>query len=513
MSLFGNFKSKVQETAIASKLLATMKRGKEVSGQILEAYVKKDFEKVLALFESVLVDEPLKKQEEIYAAVGLMALSGKNFTVAKKCFEKALDYTQSGKNYAHMGHYYFESEAYPEAIDQLSKALEKDFHDESVYMTLMEIYKRTKAYKNLIDIIWKYIQRFNKPNWLWENSVQFFNQESLTAGLNKTSPGTALLYVLMLAKENEPAEKVIELSEQLSSQPFPIFSNNYEKASYHWVRAICYSALNNHSKCADEWYGISTLSSIQENILTQAKTEWKAHELSAHFDPEILRRIHSKDTLSSSGQFMKATLLFCDIRGFSRFSYEFRHAPQVILQFLQPYFDQSQDIIANHKGILDKYLGDGFIAFFIPEDQDEQAYYESVMSSLKSAIELQAYFMRNLPKWSDIWKKNLDETSYHQSLVDQIGLGLGIHTGFVFIGEVGTKKRKQFTALGNVVNFSARLQGKAKKNHIVFSAPIYEYVKEANLGFTIQEMPEDNYSDLKNIPGSYKLYFIDCNKP
>ena len=116
-----------------------------------------------------------------------------------------------------------------------------------------------------------------------------------------------------------------------------------------------------------------------------------------------------------------------------------------------------------------------------------------------------------MPNWSDIWKRNLDETTFHQLLVDQVGLGIGIHTGFVFVGEVGTLKRKQYTALGNVVNFTARLQGKAPRDHIVFSAPIYEYIKSLDLEYRVEEMPEEKYSDLKNIPGSYKLYYIKCN--
>jgi class 3 adenylate cyclase len=505
MSIFG----KMHESASATKLLGSLKHGKQVSTQVVEAYLKKDFDKMLTIIESILHEETDAKKAEVYSTIGSFCLSSKNLSLAKECINKAVNLEKKGRYYEQLGDVYYNTEEYKESLTNYVLALENYQESENIYLRLMELYRKQSDYKKLVDAIWKYIQKYNKSYWAWETPHYIFDKEHLHKNLNFKSCGTALCLVLREAMKSETPEIIIELSTELAAQPFPLLSSTIETAAYHWLRAVNYNKLKEYSKSAEEWYIISNLSGIPQELKELAQAEWRSNELSGHFDPNMLDNIFTRNPIAQQGQFMKATVLICDIRGFSRFSYEFRHAPQVILQFLQPYFDKSQDIISAHNGMLDKYLGDGFIAFFIPDEQTEEGYLKSIDRAMRASIDLQEYFTESLPGWADIWKKNLDETTHLQDLIDQVGLGIGVHTGFLFAGEVGTRKRKQYTVLGNVVNFTARLQSKAPREHIVFSAPIYEYAKTLGLGLTIEEMPEEQYSDIKNIPGSYKLYFIN----
>jgi len=501
----------MQESAAATKLLASLKSGKQVSTQVVDAYMKKDFNRMISLIEQILGEEPDNKKADVYHTLSNLCYTSKNYLLAKECINKALSFSKQGKFFETLGDILNTTEEYDDAIKAYNMAGEMNKETENIYLKLIKIYRLKANYTSLVDSIWKYVQKYNKPYWAWETTVYLFDQETWHKSLNMKSPGTALCFVLREVMETQKPSVVIEMSERLSVQPFPLFGTPLENAAYSWIRAQCFVKIAAYSKAAEEWYKISQLAGIPDELKRVANAEWRANELAGHFDPLILRNIYTREQTARQGQFMKAIILISDIRGFSRFSYEFRHAPQVILQFLQPNFDASQDIIAKYNGMLDKYLGDGFISFFIPEKQDEEGYYKATLDAMKASIDLQKYFNSQLPNWSDIWKRNLDETTFHQLLVDQVGLGIGIHTGFVFVGEVGTLKRKQYTALGNVVNFTARLQGKAPRDHIVFSAPIYEYIKSLDLEYRVEEMPEEKYSDLKNIPGSYKLYYIKCN--
>lgn len=512
MSFFDKMTSKFQDTAAATKLLAKLKSGNQISKQVLDAYLKQDLPKVISLIESILTEEPDERKTEAYLTLSQMCFNAKNYDLTEECINKSLSIKKTGKAYELLGELKIQCEKKEEAIEPMIYSIQLNNDTENVYLSLIQIYKENKDYLNLMDMIWKYIQKYNKSDWAWETNYFIFDQPNWNGFLNLKTPGSALSFILNFVMQHEKPEKVINLSDSLASRPFPIFNTSMEKAAYHWIRAVNYNKLRLFADCANEWYLITRLPDLPSEIKKWSYAEWRANELAGHFDPQVLNKIITREETAIKGQFMKATVLICDIRGFSRFSYEFRHAPQVILQFLQPYFDSSQDIILSHNGILDKYLGDGFISFFIPASQDETGYNDSVTRTVKSALELQKYFSMKFPEWAEIWKRNLEEITNYDNIVNQIGIGIGIHTGFMFLGEVGTGKRRQYTVLGNVVNFTARLQGKAKRGQIVISAPIYEYIKNIELGYKIFEMPEEAYSELKNIPGSYNLYYIDCNK-
>jgi class 3 adenylate cyclase len=119
-------------------------------------------------------------------------------------------------------------------------------------------------------------------------------------------------------------------------------------------------------------------------------------------------------------------------------------------------------IIHKHSGILDKFIGDGIMAYFGYKDSDDDGT-EGAFNSINAAFELQQSFEEIKSEWIEIWKKQ-----FHHK-VTNIDLKCGINTGETLIGKLSTLERDQFTAFGPTVNLASRLEGRAEDNQIIIS--------------------------------------------
>ncbi len=136
------------------------------------------------------------------------------------------------------------------------------------------------------------------------------------------------------------------------------------------------------------------------------------------------------------------TLFFADMRGFSRISESM--APGVLMKFLNLYFERFHRVTAKHGGVIDKYIGDAAMVIFSHNARPA----ESASAALASAVGLQDKLQRYQAKWG---------TNY---LIPQ--MGVGIHSGQVIMGTIGSKNRKDFTVIGDSVNVAARLESLTK---------------------------------------------------
>jgi adenylate cyclase len=188
----------------------------------------------------------------------------------------------------------------------------------------------------------------------------------------------------------------------------------------------------------------------------------KAHKRLAHeevaranysrFLPEYVVRqiLENPDSLGLGGVNQKITVLFADIRGFTGISEH--EKPERIVHLLNLYFTEMTDIIFEHGGTLDKYIGDGLLALFgAPHTTPEDA-----KNALNAAVAMQ----RRL-------------TEINQKLVAEgfpaIGVGIGMHTGVATVGYIGSDKRSEYTAIGDTVNLAARLESQASAGKILIS--------------------------------------------
>ena len=172
----------------------------------------------------------------------------------------------------------------------------------------------------------------------------------------------------------------------------------------------------------------------------------------SRFLPEyvVKQMLENPDSFKLGGVNQTITILFADIRGFTRIS---EHAPpEKIVSLLNKYFSAMTDIIFAHGGTLDKYLGDGLMALFgAPTATPEDA-----SNALNAAVAMQR---RVLGINMELMNEGLSE----------IGVGIGLHTGEVTVGYIGSERRSEYTAIGDAVNTASRLESNAKGGDILIS--------------------------------------------
>ncbi len=158
--------------------------------------------------------------------------------------------------------------------------------------------------------------------------------------------------------------------------------------------------------------------------------------------------------LKLGGDTRTVTVFFADIRGFTAFA-ERRPAHEV-LQILNRFFNELTEVIFAHHGTFDKYVGDELMAFF----GAPVATGDDVLNALQSALEMQQVFRRV--------RDSLDLPE-----LEPIGLGIGLHSGEVAVGNVGSERVMSYTVIGDVVNTAQRIQEAAQSGQILISEATY----------------------------------------
>jgi adenylate cyclase len=214
-----------------------------------------------------------------------------------------------------------------------------------------------------------------------------------------------------------------------------------------------------------------------------------------YFDPRVFDIIESTpDLLNVRNQMV--TICFWDIRGFSLLSEILKASPTLISGFLQEYFQAAAEVIFEHNGVLDKFIGDGIMGLFGSLNQKDKDGRGDAVDAIRASLALRGRFEQILAKWHEEW------SLYVANTID-IGLGCGIHTGEALVGNVGTAIRDQFTALGPQVNLAQRIEARSLRGQILISSSTYTRVKKA---FKVEDA--GIIKDIKNIPGEFQLYSV-----
>ncbi|MGB2868673.1 MAG: adenylate/guanylate cyclase domain-containing protein, partial [Bacteroidota bacterium] len=150
------------------------------------------------------------------------------------------------------------------------------------------------------------------------------------------------------------------------------------------------------------------------------------------------------------GERKLATVFFSDIRGFTAYSEKVE--PERVVSMLNRCLSHQAKVVKKHGGDIDKYVGDEMVAVFVGEDMVERA--------IRTALEIQA---------------GIDELNDDQSR-DIINIGIGINTGEMVMGAMGSAERMDYTVIGDNVNLGARLCGAAKARQILVSEFSAEHV-------------------------------------
>jgi len=181
--------------------------------------------------------------------------------------------------------------------------------------------------------------------------------------------------------------------------------------------------------------------------------------LSRYFPHALAERIIREGKTELLPAFKELTILFSDISGFTKWSSD--KSPEDVHNFLSDYLESMAEILFTHGGTVDKFMGDGILAFFgDPFDMPDHT-----ERCLRAAIAMQKKVRFLAEKWKPIVDIDLK-------------VRIGINTGKVIVGNLGNKTRIEYTVIGAAVNLAQRMESNAPVGGILVTANVWEKVKD-----------------------------------
>lgn len=195
---------------------------------------------------------------------------------------------------------------------------------------------------------------------------------------------------------------------------------------------------------------------VLEDLTERKRLEAQRKLFERMVSPAVIAQL-DPNSLALGGRRIGITILFADIRGFT--SYSENQTPEQLVSVLNRYLAAGAEAVLEEEGTVDKFLGDAVMAWFnAPVPQPDHT-----LRAVRTALRLRDRI-----------------AGLHAELPPEahLAFGVGIHYGDAVLGLIGTEKRLEYTAIGDSVNTTKRLQENAGRNQIVISQDAYERVQE-----------------------------------
>jgi len=217
---------------------------------------------------------------------------------------------------------------------------------------------------------------------------------------------------------------------------------------------------------------------LQESIGRHKQERNKLREMFGKYvDEGILKRGFEAGTKKK-----EISVLFTDIRGYSKIFDKLDS--KEITHMLNLYFSKSSEIIKKHKGFINKFIGDSVMALFNAVEDDKEHVVKAIISALEIKKEIVALNIK------------LKERG-----LSPIDVGIGVDSGVSSVGNLGSKDKMEFTAIGVPVNIAFRLQGMSD-GKILITEKVYNKIKDKFIVSLFGEF------EMKNITGKVKVYSV-----
>jgi len=190
-----------------------------------------------------------------------------------------------------------------------------------------------------------------------------------------------------------------------------------------------------------------TLAALYE-YLDEKRTRERSMQMFSRFvDPRVVNDLVSEGDAGLNKYFnaqrIQCTVLFSDIRGFTTLSQH--REPEEIVNLLNQYFSRQTDVIFQHGGTMDKFIGDAIMAFWGAPISDPNHAQHAVDAALDMVEALMLF-----------------KTSLGGELGENFDIGIGIHSGEAVVGMIGSETKLDYTCIGDTVNTASRLEGQTK---------------------------------------------------
>ena len=178
----------------------------------------------------------------------------------------------------------------------------------------------------------------------------------------------------------------------------------------------------------------------------------RVHDVFSRFLPEhVVEDVMARtdDDLRLGGVVTFGTVMFTDLRGFTTFSEN--RPPEIVIEALNRYFEESSDAILEHGGTIVAFTGDGFLAVFgAPIEVEDHA--DRALAAARDIVDVR------LPRFNEWLSSN--------GLGEGLRMGVGLNSGPIMSGNVGSLRRLEYTVYGDVVNTASRIEGLTKTHAV-----------------------------------------------
>ena len=187
--------------------------------------------------------------------------------------------------------------------------------------------------------------------------------------------------------------------------------------------------------------------SVYNNFATQSRLRQQIKKQFEHYlDPRMVKKLQKDPSLLKlGGETRTMTFLFCDIRGFTPISEQYKGNPAGLTKLINRFLTRMTDVIISNGGTIDKFMGDCIMAFWNAPIENKKHRELAVKSALEMTKAL----------------KQLNNVLEAEGL-PQIKIGIGINTGEALVGNMGSEQRFDYSVIGDAVNLASRLESSSK---------------------------------------------------
>ena len=197
----------------------------------------------------------------------------------------------------------------------------------------------------------------------------------------------------------------------------------------------------------------------------------------------VTKLLESEGALEMGGEIREVSLIMSDLRGFTAIIAEMD--PEEVIIFLNRYLSKMIAILLDNLAVIDEIVGDGILAFFgAPEPREDHP-----ARAVACALSMQAA---------------MDELNAENEAdgLPRLAMGIGVNTGSVVVGNIGSERRTKYSVVGSDVNFASRLEAVALAGQVLISAATYSRVRDLVEVANVLEV------EMKGLPGRATLYDV-----